>query len=239
MKIALQPTTEVGIKAGRFLLGERDLETIGVLDSPVADRDPRVRSIDTVEGFDVIVTDDPEVAVLDQAIAASVPLVAWVDGEDLDLGDVDIPVMVGANLATGVAQALVAREEPALPSSIVVAWTEPGKPLRSGEPITFPDPVGARWGRVRRRSGATTHVVVPTADEWAGAVVRITKNGTTRILGIADLATHLESLALAAGAVTMGSGTHQAGRMVPSDDADDFLLAALRAGLDIASFTKS
>ena len=239
MKIALQPTTEVGIKAGRLLLGERDLETIGVLDSPVADRDPRVRSIDTVEGFDVIVTDDPEVAVLDQAIAASVPLVARVDAEDLDLGDVDIPVMTGANLATGVAQALAAREEPAQPTSLVVAWTEPGKALRSGEPITFPDPVGARWGRVRRRSGTTTHVVVPIADEWAGAVVRITNNQTTRILGIADLAIHLESLALVAGAVTMGSGTHPAGRVVPSDDADDFLFAALRAGLDIASFTKS
>jgi hypothetical protein len=99
--------------------------------------------------------------------------------------------------------------------------------------------VGARWGRVRFRNGTTTEVVVPVGDEWAGVVIRVTEDGATRILGIADLASHLEALSLAAGAVVMAAGSHQPGRVRPSDIADDYLLAALRAGLDIASFTKS
>ena len=32
MRIALHPTSEVGIKAGRLLLGERDLDAIGILE---------------------------------------------------------------------------------------------------------------------------------------------------------------------------------------------------------------
>lgn len=238
MKIALHPTSEVGIKAGRLLLGERDLDTIGVIGRPVADRDPRVSSINGLSGFDVFVTDDPDLSLVDDAIAAGVPTVTWVDGEDADLSGIAVPVMTGANLASGIARALGAREAGERSIPALIAWTEPGKPLRSGEPVTFPDPVGARWGRVRRRHGTTTEVVVPVDDEWAGAVVRVTDAGTTRILGIADLASHLEALALAAGAVIMTAASHEPGRLWPSDVADDYLLSALRIGLDIASFTK-
>ncbi len=239
MRIALEPTSAVGLKAGRLLLGERDLETIGVLDRPVADRDPRVRRIEDVSGFDVFVTDDPDLARIHSAYAADVSVVAWVDGDGLDAEAARVPVMTGANLATGIARALAAREAAGRQAQTIVAWTEPGKPLSAGEPITFPDPVGARWGRVRRTRGSLTEVVVPITDEWAGVVVRVEEEGITRILGIADLAEHLEALALTAGAVTMARGIDHPGLVRPADVADDYLLAALRAGLDIASFTKT
>jgi hypothetical protein len=105
--------------------------------------------------------------------------------------------------------------------------------------VTFPDPVGARWGKVRHRERHRTEVVVPIAGDWAGAVIHTTVDGTTRILGIADDATHLEALALAAGAVVLANGPHPAGGLAPDDVADAYVLAALRAGLDIASFTKA
>lgn len=238
MRIALHPTSEVGIKAGRLLLGEGDLEVLGIIGRPVADRDPRVSSIDSVSDFDVFVTDDPDLELVDDAIASGVTVVTWVDGDGVGLGNPAVPVMTGANLASGIARALGAREAGRGAIPAVIAWTEPGSPLRSGEPITFPDPVGARWGRVRLRNGPTTEVAVPVGDEWAGVVIRVTENGATRIMGIADLASHLEALSLAAGAVVMAAGSHQPGRIRPSDVADDYLLAALRAGLDIASFTK-
>jgi hypothetical protein len=239
MRIALHPTSEVGIKAGRLLLGERDLEAIGIIRRPVTDRDPRVSSTNGMFGFDVFVTDDPDLELVDEAIAAGIPVVTWVDAGGVDLGNAEVPVMTGANLSNGIARALGAREAARGAIPDVIAWTEPGSPLRSGEPVTFPDPVGARWGRVRFRTGTTTEVVVPVGDEWAGVVIRVTEDGATRILGIADLASHLEALSLAAGAVVMAAGSHQPGRVQPSDIADDYLLAALRAGLDIASFTKS
>jgi len=239
MKIALHPTSEVGIRAGKLLLGEASLERLGILNAPVTERDPRIDRIEGVSGFDVLVTDDSDLDIARNAMAAGVPVVTWADGDDLNLENAPVPVMTGANLANGIARALVARELAGRSLPAVVAWTEPGNPLRSGEPITFPDPVGARWGTVRRTTGSRTEVAVPVNEDWAGAVVHVTDNGTTHILGIADLASHLEALALAAGAVTMAAGSHQPGRVLPSDVADEYLLAALRAGLDIASFTKA
>lgn len=239
MRIALHPTSEVGIKAGRLLLGEQTLDTLGILDRPVDSREPRVRRITSLEGFDVAVTDDPYLGIAGDAIASGVPLVVWVDADALDTGKATAPVMTGANLSTGIARALVAREAESQPTATLVAWTEPGKSLRTGEPITFPDPVGARWGKIRRRAGTTTEVVVPVPDDWAGVVVHATFDSTTRILGIADAADHLEALALAAGAVVMAGHSHPAGRLLPEAVANDYVLAALRAGLDIASFTKA
>jgi len=239
MRIALDPTSEVGLKAGRLLLGEESLETLGILDRPVDTREPRVERITSLEGFDVVVTDDPDIEIGYEALAAAVPLVVWVDGDGFDAGAATVPVLTGANLATGIARALAAREAPSQPTATVVAWTEPGKPLRNGEPVTFPDPVGPRWGMVRHREGTRTEVVVPIAGDWAGAVVRTTLDGTTRILGIADDATHLEALALAAGAMVLANGPHPAGGLTPEHVADAYVLAALRAGLDIASFTKA
>jgi hypothetical protein len=239
MRVALHATSEVGLKAGRLLLGERDLEVIGVLERAVADRDQRVRRIDSLDGYDTFVTDDPELSRVEEAFAARVPVVTWVDGDKLDATEAPVAVMTGANLADGIARALAARETEDRSLRTVVAWTEPGKPIGSGEPITFPDPVGARWGRVRSRRGQITEVVVPVADEWAGAVVRVEDGDTTRILGIADLDSHLEALALAAGAITMAEGSYPPGLVRPSDVPDAYLFAALGAGLDIASFTKT
>ena len=229
------------MRTGRLLLGEAKLETLGIVGQPVFDRDPRLRRIDDLEGFDVVVTDDPELGIAGRAIASGVPIVAWVDGDDLAPEDPAVPFMTGANLATGIAHALTVREIASVghPDSALIAWTEPGTQLRSGEPVTFPDPVGARWGRIRYRHGTTTEVAVPVAGEWAGAVVRVSDEQHTRILGIADLATHLEALALTAGAVTVASGTTQPGLVRPADYADEYLLAALRVGLEIASFTSA
>lgn len=241
MRIALDHNTEVGIRTGRLLLGEAKLETLGIVGQPAFDHDPRLRRIDDLEGFDVVVTDDPELGIARRAIASGVPIVAWVDGKDPAPEDPAVPFMTGANLATGIALALAAREIASVgnPSTALIAWTEPGTPLRSGEPVTFPDPVGARWGRIRYRHGITTEVVVPVAGEWAGVVVRVSDEQHTRILGIADLATHLEALALTAGAVTVASGAARPGLARPVDHAAEYLLAALRAGLDIASFTST
>jgi hypothetical protein len=238
MKIALDATSEVGLRAGRLLLGEADLETLGVLGGPVTTGDRRVRRIDEPAGFDVFVSDDPQLERIGEAIGQQIPVVAWVDADDLGELNPRITMLTGANLGTGIARSLLARETTLHQhGAALLAWTEPGSPLRSGEPVTFPDPVGARWGRIRRRVGTVTEVVVPVDDEWAGAVVRLTDAGVTRILGIADQATHLEALALTAGAVAVAGGAYGAGRRRPEDAPGEYLLAALRAGLDVASFT--
>jgi hypothetical protein len=239
MNIALDHTSEIGIRAGRLLLGEPDLDRLGVVRRDVKDRDTRLMRVDRVSGFDAFVTDDPESTILAEAVDAGVPGVLWADEDVSSVPSGTVPVLAGANLVTGIGRSLAKREAgvagPA--AAVLFAWTEPGKPRRSGEPVTFPDPVGARWGTRRRMTNRLTEVAAPVPDEWAGVVVKTTSATETRTLGIADLAVHLEAIALASGAVIAASGLVPSGTHYPEEFADDYLLAALRIGLDVASFT--
>ncbi len=185
--------------------------------------------------------DSPAVSILDEAVAAEVPCVLWADTFDrrTDIGE--IPLLFGANLVTGIGQSLATREDDIAgpDAQIVFAWTEPGKPVRHGEPLMFPEPVGSRWGTRRRMTNRRLDVAATVPDEWAGIIVRSTTDEATRTLGIADLATHLEAIALASGAVLAASGLISPGAHRPDETADQYLLSALRIGLDIASFTES
>ena len=241
MKIALDHTSEIGIRAGRLLLGEPDLDTLGIVRRDVKDRDPRLVRVDRVAGFDAVVTDDPESTILAEAVGAGVPCVLWADDDAFAVETGTVPVLAGANLVTGIGRSLAEREAGVGgPSAeVIFSWTEPGKPLRSGEPVTFPDPVGARWGARRRMTNRSLEVAVPVPDEWAGVIVQTTTGGVTHTLGIADLATHLEAIALASGAVTAASGVVPSGTHHPEDFADAYLRSALRMGLDMASFTSA
>ncbi|MEN8234023.1 MAG: hypothetical protein ABFR89_03780 [Actinomycetota bacterium] len=241
MRIGLDHTSEIGVRAGRLLLGEPDLEFLGVLRRSTKDPDPRLRRIDTLSGLDAVVTDDPESMVLAEALDQGVPAVLWAESVGSASPPDEATVLVGANLVTGLGRSLVAREEEIAgdAAEILFAWTEPGKPLRHGEAITFPDPVGARWGTRRSMTNRRLEVAAPVPDEWAGIIVRTSTGAGTRTVGIADLATHLEAIALAAGAVVTATGGVPSGTNEPSICADDYLLAALRIGLDIASFTES
>jgi hypothetical protein len=57
----------------------------------------------------------------------------------------------------------------------------------------------------------------------------------TRIVGVADLAVHLEALALATGAMVVAEYPPGANR--PADLAESYLSRALDAGLDVAAHT--
>lgn len=241
MRIALDHTSEIGVRAGRLLMGEESLDLLGVVRRDVKDRDRRIRRIDDLEGFDAVVTDDPDSAILDEAVEAGVPCVLWADTFDRQTEVGEIPVLFGANLVSGIGESLATREaDVAGPEAqILFAWTEPGKPMRHGEPLTFPEPVGPRWGTRRRMTNRRLDVATSVPDEWAGVLVRSTVDETTRTLGIADLATHLEAIALASGAVLAASGLVPSGAHRPDEAADQYLLSALRIGLDIASFTET
>ena len=244
MKIALDHTGEVGFRTGRVLLGDKRVRRIGLVGrAPSRRHQGRVEKAGELADYDLLVTDatSPGAHIRD-AIAAGVHCVVWVepDGEEADTGGVT--VLTGANLASGIAPCLashevaMAHESP----SVVVAWTEPGTPLRSGEPLAFPDPVGGRWGR-RHGKGSDDAFVAPVSGDWAGALARVTpdSNGSAirRIVGVADLAPHLEALALAAGALAVGSGAHPVGWTTAVDADREYLAEALGAGLDVAAYT--
>ena len=248
MRIAVHHETEVAVRASQILLAERELVSLGLVDrSPTHRDDERVDRADDLSGFDVVITDAEDAsAVVDRALDAGISVVTWRSGVDEDhadaFRDADRTVLMGANLAEGIAPCLGAHESARSgePMDVTIAWTEPGRPLRRGEPLPFPDPVGARWGAARPTAVGRAFAA-PIAGTWAGAMARVTSAHSdgvvTRIVGVADLAPHLEALALAAGAIVVASGPVPPGAVTPVAVADDYLAAALRAGLDVAAYT--
>ena len=248
MRIAVHHTSEVGVRSGRILLGERSLSELGVVDRDPNTRDRRMRRTDDLEGYDVVLTDDPEpYDIVERAIAAGISCVLWVDGDDIverhgsDFAAAESTLLVGANLAAGLAPSLAIHEslgrEEVLGATI--GWTEPGRPLRRGTAVTFPDPVGGRWAVERAPRAGFRSFAAPIAGDWAGAIAKVTLAAddglTTRIVGVADLAPHLEALALAAGAVAIGA--FASGPQEPAAAAGRYLDAMIAAGLSIATHT--
>jgi hypothetical protein len=248
VRLAVHHESEVAVRAGQILLAERGLVRLGLVDrTPRKSGDERVVRADDVGDFDVVVSDTEEPATLiGRALGGGTSLCLW---RDVDVADhhedfagAGLTLLTGANLATGIAPALAAHET-ALAGTVMdvtIAWTEPGRPLRRGEALVFPDPVGARWG-VARPSERGRAFAAPIGGEWAGAMARVTsahEDGVmTRVVGVADLAPHLEALALAAGALAVAGGAFPPGTASPVEGAEAYLAAALRAGLDVAAFS--
>lgn len=250
MRIAIHQVEDVGLRAGRILLGERRLDALGVVGRrPSTVTDERLEPVLDLGGYDVLVTDDV-VAPAEQArtaLAAGISCVLWADADDEleelggEFGAAQRTLLTGANLAAGLAPCLAAHEQARAREilDVAIAWTEPGRALRRGEAIPFPDPVGARWAKQRSSEGHTRHFVAPLDGEWAAAMARVTtgtRDGVlARIVGVADLAAHLEAIALAAGAMTIGAYGY--GLASPAARAEDYLAAALDAGLDVAAYS--
>lgn len=250
MQIALHETAEVGTRTGRILLGDRRLDLLGLVGRrPNDTSERRVRRVDDLGGYGVLVTDaiedvDDDVTA---ALEAGISCVTWSDDPDLSprhgaaFAEIGRTLLIGANVASGIAPCLAAHEA-ALSDEVldvVVAWTEPGRRQRRGEPIAFPDPVGPLWGTQVRSKGIQRSLAAPVHGIWAGATAQMTaatgEGVVVRVVGVADLAVHLEALALAAGALSIGSFGYGVAR--PEDRPEDYLLAALDAGLDVATRT--
>jgi len=245
MRIALNAVGEVGLRTGRILGAESDLVALGIYgDDPGLGQDRRTIGISTLDGYDVLVTDDVDEASAVAAIAAA-DGVGFVTPGEIDATVANAftssPLLTGCSLA-GLAETLSVHEATRTeePIDAVIAWTEEGKPLRRGTPVAFPDPVGARWGEQIGPAGRTTRIAVPLDGQWAGAtatiVGRIGDETQTRIVGVADDRAHLEALALAAGAVVVAQ-TERVGHLIPGDLAEEYLLASLRMGLGVATYT--
>lgn len=247
MRIALNAVDEIGIRTGRILTAERDLIALGLYgETKGLGQDRRTISISSLDGYDVLVTDDLEAASAVAALAADDGIACAVRGP-VTQEVADRFAAAGAALLTncsiaGLAETLSVHEATRTdqPLDVVIAWTEDGKPLRRGTPVAFPDPVGARWGRRIGAAAATTRVAVPIDGRWAGAtatiVGRVGAKVQTRVVGVADDADHLAAIALAAGAVAV-SKTSLTGAIQPGDVAEDYLLTALQMGLSVATYT--
>jgi len=239
MRIAVHATGAVAARAARMVLAERDLEGLGLIDRSPTTSDRRVHRVTDLSSYDVVLSDDPEnpAGIAAKAEAAGIACVLWHDGP--------VPwsspatLLAGANLASGIAPALASHEEAVLGRElpVTIAWTEPGRPLGRGIAAPFPDPLGALWAEDRSNGDGVRRLAAPVAGEWAGALVMVgNPREPERIVGVADDAEHLEAIALAAGAVTVARGRYPGGSVSVDAAAEDYLLAAIAMGLEVAGF---
>jgi len=247
MRIALNAVADVGTRTGRILSAEPELVALGLYgDQAGIAQDRRTLRISSLEGFDVLVTDDGPASsalaglAVEDGLACAIP--GAISAEVAErFTSANRVVVTNCSLA-GLAETLAVHEAALTdePLDTVIAWTEFGKPLRRGTPVAFPDPVGARWGRRIGPVGDTTKIAVPVDGPWAGAaatvVGTVAGSTATRIVGVADDGDHLKAIALAAGAV-VAAQTDLTGPIEPRDLAEAYLTAAMRMGLGVAAYT--
>lgn len=221
------------------MLGEKSLSALGILDSQLGTgADRRVRHIDSLTGFDVFVTDADGDVVDDLRLAHDAGIPCVVPGE---IEDPPPDSIVGANARSGLAHALAEQEirRVGVPLEVSIGWTTEGQELRRGTAIAFPDPIGSLWAR---RAPSLVHptFVAPVPGEWAGLSVRVTSASragvSTKLVGVADLAIHLDAIALAAAAATAADPGYPADVHQPWWS-DAYLAKAIEMGLTVATHT--
>jgi hypothetical protein len=208
MRIALDGTDAVAARTARVLFAEKSVSHIGFMQPNMAKLGSRTAPAGELDTYDVIVSTGETFAtdLIAQASVRGVPLVLWRNEPNLHRGTSTIPVVVSANMGSTLAPSLVHHPSAAVSASdtVTIAWTEPGRPYRKGEAVTFPEPVGPVWAK--ERTGG--HLVARTSDVWSGAIVRVQGPGSERIVGVSDQGAHLEAITLAAVTLLAASGTY-------------------------------
>ena len=160
MRIALYAQDAFGVRIARVLLAERGLERLGVVGERI--RHPRVEQVEDVGSYNAIVLGQLDTTgreLLDAALEERTDVVLLEPAPDIDPA-LSAVVADAANLR-GLAHALSQSTHTEGASvEVEIAWTVSGRPTRSGEPVTFPEPVGARWAcreQVREPGGQGNH----------------------------------------------------------------------------------
>ena len=239
MKVLVDATHEVGRRTARVLNAESAVDYIGLWHDHEAPRRPRSGPTTSVEGYDIVVSDRLEhfENLIARAAVEGIPIVLWVEGEDLASGPTNAPVVTGANVGSALTVALQHHPTAAITDddTYTVAWTEPGAPLRNGHPVAFPDPVGMSWAKRRGDEG----FVAFRNDQWGGAVVNVEGPSGNRVIGVADHAAHLEALVLAATVLTVADGGLEPAVQPASGIGERLMNSLRRVELDFAVWRSS
>ena len=234
VRVLVDATTDIGQRAARVMLAESSMSHVGLWDAPEAVANARSGPATDIEGYDVAISDrsDHIGDLQARCSVAGIPLVLWGDAPEIAPGGAAIPIVIGANVGSGLAESLVHHPSASLSSDdeVQISWTEPGTPLRNGTPVAFPDPVGMSWTKQR----SPDRFVAFRDDEWAGAVVRLEGQAGERIIGVADQGAHLEALVLSATALCVIDGVYEPGVHQASDGGEHLVNRCASVELDFA-----
>ncbi len=234
MNIGIDVGQEVGQRAARILLGDARCDILTILNKQWRPSDDRVVHTTDLTGTDVLISDGTSslATLIGRASVASTPIVVWPDVSDDQTGPATVPVIVGANVGSTLASALLLH--PASVTSpgdtVQVGWTEPGTPHRKGIPMPFPEPVGMEWTKEREPG----RFVARRDDKWAGATALIEGPSGQRVVGVADNGAHLEAITLVATGFVAAAGAFGSGIQRSSAALAEILDEARNLELDVA-----
>jgi hypothetical protein len=244
MRIALAPAAATGLRSGRVLLADQRVTALGALRADVHSQDARVESIESLGGWDLLVSDAPidDDRVIDAA-RAGIPLVTPFNLDDLHT---DQPAVVSASRESGIpaALAVLAMDRLDTVASVTAAITVPAKGIRRGRTAVFPEPISARWSETVPSPVATPEGLVFLHAPYDGPLTGISVRASgdldgrrcTVVHGVVDDPLFLGAIALAAAGLMLLDGDPIEGPTEVQTRAAAYLAACRTAGLAVASF---
>lgn len=247
MRVALYASDQRGVRMARVLLAERMVDQLGVFEDGGTHR--RIARVQDVGEFDVLVIDEFDSRgreLLDEALEARIDIVTSPPIPDgLDSGQSTVIHSAGHPSSLALALAGESAGSGAVMGTLV-AWTERGRGLRTGEAVSFPAPIGSRWAEATELGDAppgTRVLKAPGDDEFTGAYARTTMatdlGVQTTTTAVADHTDFLAALCVAAATLAIGEGAYGSGVQRPGDHGGSFLRSAKRSGLDAARLVQS
>ena len=246
MRIALAPSGQVGLRAGRVVLADGRVTALGALGTEITSRDPRVETIDSPEGWDMLVSDaSPDDARLAAAIAAGLPIIS-------SLGDPQaFPAashfVSGASVERGLpaSLAVLAMNQLDVVAGVSTAITTEGRPLARGTAVSFPGSIGPLWAEVSALPASWPKdwqfLTAPYSGALTGVSVRVEGEaaGSPRVVSraVVDDPLFLGAIALAAAALMLIDETLPQGGNEVHQYAEHYIEACTAAGMGVASFS--
>lgn len=242
-RIALGVEADLRSRLVRVLQAWPDI-TIGVLKNP-SDAEEEAPT-ESVLGWDVLAVDHLAEVYLPRIHEAAENGIPVVVGAHLParFSAPNSPFVCNASTGGGLAAALARYvspgDDPYLETRL--AWTVAGRPLRAGQAVTFPEPVGPLWaGRHPTDGTKATCYVAPTDSGWGAVRVDLMvgdgNGGRRMVLGISDHHDYLKAAGFGAAIMAAAKGTYSAGlSRGPGDSKGVFMEIAQEAGLRVARF---
>jgi len=248
MRIALAPSGPTGLRAGRVLLADRRVTAVGAFGTEVGFQDSRVRSIESLDGWDVLVSDAaPDDERIREAVGAGTLLVTTHTATELSGIRERSPMLTGASPASGLPVALVISAMSRLDrvENVSAAVTVPARRVPHQNAMSYPDPIGPLWSESAPSPSPTVRDLLFYHSPYDGSLAGVTARaegevaGALKILsyGIVDDSLFLGAIALAAAALMILDGSPPDGCIGVETEAHRYLEACTAAGMGVASFS--
>ena len=212
MRIALAPSGPTGLRAGRVLLADRRVTAVGAFGTEVHSQDSRVQSIDSLDGWDMVVSDAaPDDERISAAITAGILLATPHTAPELSEIRENSPILTGASPASGLPAALAISAMSRLDrvENVSAAVTVPARRVPHQNAVSYPDPIGPLWSESTPAPSPTLRDLLFYHSPYDGPLAGITARaegevaGAPKIIsyGIVDDPLFLGAIALAAAAL--------------------------------------